>query len=443
MSKHRPSNAPLSAAADASPGKSAKLQPGYWRNRIFKNTFTRAGKLFSVARWSVKIQHLGRRITFSLRSKARAAAAREAHHLYQAIVSQGWDAVIKESLTHSSSAAATAEKTPTGFLSGTDVEYWKPRLIHRKYTEDFQSGRGRELSVRIEHAGTSHYFPLETDDESQAALKALEIGRMIASHGWETVNQKFRRELTAAFHWADNPVAWIYTTVLTLPGPLLGQPPVKEKATLNVAIVESDAGIRHALAGCVHRHDGFSCSTGFASAGEALREIPRRRTHLVLVSHSLTDQAGASFLEDLTKLAPQVTGLIYSVYEDSDQVFRSTPGGADGYLLKRTLPHRILEPIAATMAAGDISREQIAIGIRNYFQRLFAAWPAIGAVQEMSKLTPREHEILALLSKGYVDKEIADSLRISIWTVHGHMKNIFEKLEVHTRTEAVVKYLQK
>jgi len=61
----------------------------------------------------------------------------------------------------------------------------------------------------------------------------------------------------------------------------------------------------------------------------------------------------------------------------------------------------------------------------------------------MAKLTHREHEVLALLSKGYVDKEIADSLRISIWTVHGHVKNIFEKLGVHTRTEAVIKFLQK
>ena len=124
-------------------------------------------------------------------------------------------------------------------------------------------------------------------------------------------------------------------------------------------------------------------------------------------------------------------------------MFKSTPGGATGYLLRRTLPRQILEPIAVTMRKGMLSQEQISLGVREYFHRLLDSLPAGDPYREMGRLTPREREILNLLSKGYVDKEIADSLHISIWTVHGHMKNIFEKLGVHTRTEAVVKYLHK
>ena len=112
-----------------------------------------------------------------------------------------------------------------------------------------------------------------------------------------------------------------------------------------------------------------------------------------------------------------------------------------GYLLKRTSPLRILEPLAD--ATGPLTRESIAARIREYFQNLLTAMPIGPSSPELSKLTAREHEILTLLSKGGVAKDIASTLGISLWTVHGHVKKIFEKLNVHTRTEAVVKFLQK
>ena len=422
------------------------MQPGYWRKRVFKNTFTRGGKLICVHCWSVKIQHQGRRMTFSLGSARRAEAALEAHRLFQTIVSEGWDAALKNISPKARGDVAAAGKTGASVPIGTEAGYRQLRLVHREYSETVLPVRGRELSARIEHAGASHYFPLGTDDEAAAGRKAAEIGRVVTTQGWDAVNQNFRRELTAAFRWADNPVAWTYATFHTQPAAGRAHPrgnSTRGKNFFNVVIVESDAGVRQALAACVNRHDGFSCTAGFASAAEGLREIPLRRTHLTLVSHSLADQAGAAFLEDLRRLAPHATGLIYSLYEDSDQLFKSTPGGATGYLLKRTAPHSFLEPIAGTAESGGLSAERVASCARQYFQRLFAFWPASGPAYEMAKLTPREHDILALLSKGYVDKEIADSLRISIWTVHGHVKNVFEKLGVHTRTEAVVKYLQK
>ena len=142
-------------------------------------------------------------------------------------------------------------------------------------------------------------------------------------------------------------------------------------------------------------------------------------------------------------LAPKVAGLIFSIYEDCDELFKCAPGGAASYLFRRTLPTRILEPIAEPPERRFLSRENIVDRIRQYFQATVASLPAGSLAQVLTTLTQREHEILGLLSKGQPDKEIADLLRISTWTVHGHLKKIFEKLAVHNRTEAVLTYLHK
>ena len=162
-----------------------------------------------------------------------------------------------------------------------------------------------------------------------------------------------------------------------------------------------------------------------------------------MINRSLLDLPGTECADQLRTRAPTQACLIYSVYEDSDQLFKATPGGAVGYLLKRTSPQKILEPIAGLAGPGAFSPERIASRIRHYFQRMIVSLPAGDSARDLAKLTQREQEILSSLSQGYLDKEIADALRISIWTVHGHLKKIFEKLGVHTRTKAAVKYLHK
>jgi DNA-binding NarL/FixJ family response regulator len=159
---------------------------------------------------------------------------------------------------------------------------------------------------------------------------------------------------------------------------------------------------------------------------------------LVLVNQHL---AMTDSFHRLQHVAPDWSVLSYSVHEDSEQLFMATPGGATGYLLKRTSPDKILEPLIGSPSPPSL--DQIALGVRRYFEHLVASLPARDTVPELATLTEREQQVLSFLSKGYVDKEIADALRISVWTVHGHVKNIFEKLGVHSRTEAVVKYLQK
>jgi len=421
-----------------------KSGPAYWRKRLFKNAYAYKGIRGEVASWSVKIQLFGKRKSFTLRSEDRAQAASEACQIYQSLLQHGWKLVAR-----SRARTGLVSRVPsTALISSAsvryDVEYWKRRLIHRRYPEPALSPRTREFSVRIEHAHTSYYFPLGTSDEGEAANRAMRIYRTVVNQGWAIANAHFPRELSAALRWQDTPLTWTYTTVHTRQcnGPLKPiADPARRPPEKCVVFIEPDEGIRFALAECANSQEGFRCDSTFAGAAEAVRALPRRRVDLALVNHDVPDETGLACLEELQSARPGLAVVAYSVFEDTDQLFKATPGGAVFYMLKRTSTDRIFEPIADL--AGPATREQIASDIGKYFQRLSALLPSGPPFWKLAKLTPREHEILAFLSKGDLIKEIADRLGISNWTVHGHVKRIFEKLNVHSRTEAVIKYLQK
>jgi DNA-binding NarL/FixJ family response regulator len=444
MSKKRPRTGwPL---AHASGLARSKAEPAYWRKRLFKCSYTYKGKKFRVNAWSVKIQHLGQRKTFSLSSAVRRQAAAEASDLYRTIVTQGW-----ENIRARADQPTALAVIPSGAETLLDPDrfdraFWAQRLIRQQYTMSFDMKPARELSVQVDHQGTSHYFPLGTEDSKLAASRALRIYETVASQGWKTANELFRRELTVAFRWLDSPLAWTYTTIHT-------QSTVPQQSSADafhagtgrhkVAIAESDGGIRQALVWCINHMKDFYCAATFASAAEALRELPRLPTCLVLVSHSLADKPGTACLEELKVTAPSVAGLLYSVYKDSEELFRSTPGGVGTYLLRRTPPNRFLEPIAEVLAMENYSGAEIAAEMWQYFKNTITSLPIGSPARQLSHLTHREGQVLALLSKGQMDKEIADRLDISIHTVREHVRNLFEKLGVHNRTEAVVKLLQK
>ncbi len=416
------------------------MEAAYWQQRLFKNTFTYKGQTRAVNSWSVKMQLFGKRKTFSLSSSDRAKAAAEACQIFQALNTQGWEAVSqRRAKVGFQPELPTAPPAPEEFSE----HHWKRRLIHRRHPEKHPAAEP-ELSARIEYSGISRYFPLRTNDEARAAALAMKIHHSITSQGWAVANQNFVRELTLAFRWLEDPLAWTYTTIHTVVNGksenVAGLKDVPPNARA-IMLVEPDTSIRLALRTAVNNVAGFNCVAAYAHHAEALREILRRKVDLVLMNYELPDQPGSNCLAEMQKAKPGTVGLLYSVFEDSDQLFKSTPGGAAGYMLKRTPNHRLFEPIAD--AAGPVTREMIAVKIREYFQRLVSAMSTGPTALDVAKLTPREHEILALLAKGDLAKEIADKLGISIWTVHGHVKSIFEKLHVHTRTEAVVKFLQK
>jgi DNA-binding NarL/FixJ family response regulator len=444
VSKQRPSK--IASRKRAGPLQPALngFQAAYWRRRLFKNSFTRDGQRTALKGWSVKIQHQGRRRTFSLAASNREAAAREAWQIYRSIVSPDRAEVSSQPAGIHLESASVPPQTSLAPEAAKDASYWKARLVHRKYLEFAHTSATKEFSVRVEHAGTSHFFPLGTSNENEAARNAMHIHQTVVNEGWTSANAAFPRELSLALRWQENPLAWTYTTIHTRrsSGPIRpANDPARRSPQHSVALIEPDAGLRFALASHASGQDGFRCDATFAGAAEALREIPRRRVELALANHDLPDKPEMAWIEELQRVRPGLVVLFYSVFEDADQLFKSAPGGSVVYKLNRTSPCRLFEPIADL--AGPITQDQVASRVRNYFQKLSALLPSGPPFWKLAKLTPREHEILALLSRGDLVKEIADTLGISNWTVQGHVKNIFEKLNVHTRTEAVIKYLQK
>ena len=140
---------------------------------------------------------------------------------------------------------------------------------------------------------------------------------------------------------------------------------------------------------------------------------------------------------------PEVPGLLYSVYEDSEELFRSTPGGGGTYLLRRTPPTQFLEPVTEWLKHGRHLGEDMVTAVWQNFKDSVASLPIGGAARQLADLTQRQHEVLRLLSQGLPDKDIADQLGISIHTAHEHVRNVFEKLGARNRTEAAVKFLHK
>jgi len=163
---------------------------------------------------------------------------------------------------------------------------------------------------------------------------------------------------------------------------------------------------------------------------------------IVLLNRNFASRLGLESSGQMATLRPDLPALPYSCAMDGDQLFASTPGGAEGYLFKRVRPDRIFEPIHDPSGRPDFLPGDMLARVKNYFRVLLQSRSA-QETSALARLTPREREVLALLSKGCVDKEIASALGISAWTVHGHIKKIFERLKVRTRTEAVVRYLEK
>ena len=321
---------------------------------------------------------------------------------------------------------------------------WRDRLILRRYHFPAPGGSEQDLAVRIDHAGTGYYFPLGTPDVEAASAKAARIHQMVVKQGWNSVFQKFSRELIVSFEWCMNPVLWTYTTIHTQVGkpaaPASGSLP-RNPNRQRVLVVELDAGIRRALCLSIDQQAGF-CSVPCDSLESYTRALAQHKPRMVLLNRNLAGRIGFTFTGAIAPIQPGVPALTYSVHVDGDQMFVSTPGGAWGYLVKRIKPDRLLEPILIIASRSELMTDDLLLRVKYYFQKLLQL-PSARDNSALARLTRREREVLALLSKGCVDKEIAQAMGISVWTVHGHIKKIFEQLKVRTRTEAVIRYLEK
>ncbi len=205
---------------------------------------------------------------------------------------------------------------------------------------------------------------------------------------------------------------------------------------IKVAIVDDDEGIRGSLSALIKRAKDFKLLGEFANGATALKEIPKLGADVVLMDINLPDVKGYECVRQLKEKHPGIQFLMLTVYEDSDSLFNSLRAGASGYLLKRTAAARLLEAIRDVYEGGSPMTPQLARRVVQFFSK-----PASESIP-LARLTPSEREFLGQLANGYAYKEIADRMCISIDTVRSYVRTVYEKLHVHSRTEAVVKYLR-
>jgi DNA-binding NarL/FixJ family response regulator len=204
---------------------------------------------------------------------------------------------------------------------------------------------------------------------------------------------------------------------------------------ISVSIVEDDAPVRESLARLIDGSPGCRCVSRHGSAENALAEIPAIKPDVVLMDINLP---GANGVECVRRLKPQLPAtqiIMLTVYQNTENIFDALAAGATGYLLKQTPPEELLSAIREVHAGGSPMSSHIARRIVQSFQ------PAVTPSPEAQSLSPREVQVLDLLAKGFRYKEIAEMTKTTYATVHTHIRHIYEKLHVRSRTEAVAKHL--
>jgi DNA-binding NarL/FixJ family response regulator len=205
---------------------------------------------------------------------------------------------------------------------------------------------------------------------------------------------------------------------------------------IRVSIIEDDAWIRENLADRIKQTPGFICAGAYRTGEEALAQLPGLSPDVILMDINLPKMNGIECVRQIKVMIPSAQVLMLTVYEDSDKIFNSLLAGASGYLLKRTPQAEILEAIADVHRGNSPMTGHIARKVVQYFNQRG------GPGTDVEKLSSREKEVLEHLTKGVPYKEIATLLSVSIDTVRAHIKGIYSKLHVHSRGEAVAKYLR-
>lgn len=223
------------------------------------------------------------------------------------------------------------------------------------------------------------------------------------------------------------------------PTPPSGKPGAQAEAgatPIKVSIVEDDDWIRENLASQINLAPGYRCLCRYRTGEEAILGLPNDSADVVLMDINLPGLSGIECVRRLKALLPSLNILMLTVYEESDQIFDSLRAGASGYLLKRSAEGELLDAITQVHQGGSPMSSLVARKVVQFFNHVGDAAP------ELQHLSPREKEILELLSRGAAYKEIGNRLALSIHTVRMHIRGIYGKLQVHSRGEAVAKYLR-
>ena len=204
---------------------------------------------------------------------------------------------------------------------------------------------------------------------------------------------------------------------------------------IKIAIVEDQPEVRENWGRLINSFPEFNCVCTCVSGEEALRVIPDHRPDVVLMDIFLPRMSGIECTAQLKALLPQTQIIILTAMNDKELIFLALEAGADGYLLKRTKPKDLRTALLDVSGGGSPMSSEIARRVVESFRR------KPKTPDESKRLSAREEEILILLSKGYSNKMIADQLGLSVDTITSHLKKVYEKLHVHSRTEAVIRYL--
>jgi DNA-binding NarL/FixJ family response regulator len=206
---------------------------------------------------------------------------------------------------------------------------------------------------------------------------------------------------------------------------------------IKIMIVEDQEPVREGLRILIDGSEGYYCAAACRTAEEALSALCIETPDVVLMDINLPGMSGIECVVHIKNRFPSIQVMMLTVFDNNEQIFKSLEAGATGYLLKKTPPARLLEAIKELVNGGSPMNGEIARKVVMTFKR-----PLPAGIQDFS-LTSREEEILACLSKGYLYKEIADKLFISLDTVRSHIRNIYQKLHVRTRTEALLRYMNR
>jgi len=213
---------------------------------------------------------------------------------------------------------------------------------------------------------------------------------------------------------------------------------LEEKAPpeIRVAIIEDRREIREGLAMLIDGTDGYTCVSAFPSMEDAIAGIHRNLPQVALVDIGLPGMSGIEGIAILKERHPELALLMLSVYDDDERIFKALCAGACGYLLKKTPPARLLESIREVIGGGAPMSPVVARKVISLFREFRP--PA----EAEYHLTPHETKLLRMLVDGYNYKTLAAELGVSINTISFHMRRIYEKLQVHSKSEAVSKALR-
>ena len=207
--------------------------------------------------------------------------------------------------------------------------------------------------------------------------------------------------------------------------------------TIRVSIVEDDQPAREILAGWLDDAEGFEIVSAFGSAEEGLLQLPRENPNVVLMDIKLPGISGVECVRQLKPKLPQTQFVMHTVYEDSNHIFDALQAGATGYLLKQAAHDELLAALKYVHAGGSPMTSYIARRVAQCFPN-----PPVPAETE-DNLSPRERDVLDMLIRGFLYKEIAEALNISVRTVDTYIRRIYEKLHVRSRAQAVAKYIHR